>query len=197
MSFLGCIGNVMSASGLEELLGVVYAQNTVGHMMSGKALARAVRGHFLVDAALGAIVTAEAFHVALPGPFENHDVLENYLESDSIETQPDIPEVLQKATQLYNKLAAGDVDSNAVCSEHLLDEIREKLEKQKTVMATHPTARLWVQYMEMISLLRQFIKQRERETGLYIYRHYIKCFHILLLRNITYTLNPSIFTSSK
>ncbi|KAK6172758.1 hypothetical protein SNE40_016354 [Patella caerulea] len=42
MSFLGCIGNVMSASGLEELLGVVYAQNTVGHMMSGKALARAV-----------------------------------------------------------------------------------------------------------------------------------------------------------
>lgn len=44
MSFLGSIGHLMAVSGLEELLEVVYAGNTVCHMMSGKAVSRAVRG---------------------------------------------------------------------------------------------------------------------------------------------------------
>jgi len=45
MSFLGSIGHLMEGSGLQELLEVVYAGNTVGHMLSGKAVSRAVRGH--------------------------------------------------------------------------------------------------------------------------------------------------------
>lgn len=52
MSFLGSIGHLIAGSRLEELLGVVYAGNTVCHMMSGKAVSRAVHGHMLVDAAL-------------------------------------------------------------------------------------------------------------------------------------------------
>jgi len=52
MSLLGCIGYVMSGSGLEQLLEVVYAPNTVVHMLSGKALSRAVRGHLLVDSGI-------------------------------------------------------------------------------------------------------------------------------------------------
>ena len=59
MSLLGCIGQLMENSGLEELLGTVYAPNTVGHMLSGKAIARAIRGHFLVDDALNAILVKE------------------------------------------------------------------------------------------------------------------------------------------
>ena len=31
MSFLGCIGHIMTGSGLHELLEVVYCPNTVGH----------------------------------------------------------------------------------------------------------------------------------------------------------------------
>ncbi|CAH3133198.1 unnamed protein product [Porites lobata] len=41
MSFLGCIGSIMSGSGIEELLECVYPSNTVGHMLSGKASQRA------------------------------------------------------------------------------------------------------------------------------------------------------------
>lgn len=48
MSFLGCIWHVMAGSGLKEVLELLYVTNAVGHMLSGKALARAVRGHFLV-----------------------------------------------------------------------------------------------------------------------------------------------------
>ena len=52
MSFLGCIGHIMAGSGLQEVLELVFAKNAVGHMLTGKAVARAARGHFLVDAAL-------------------------------------------------------------------------------------------------------------------------------------------------
>ena len=45
MSFLGCIGHLMSGTGLKEILKLVYAPNTVLHMLSGKA-----GGHFLIDA---------------------------------------------------------------------------------------------------------------------------------------------------
>ena len=43
MSVLGAVGDMMSGSGIEELLELVYATNRVSHMMSGKAFARAIR----------------------------------------------------------------------------------------------------------------------------------------------------------
>lgn len=51
MSFLDCIGHIMAGSGIENVLELVYAKNVVPHILSGKAVARAIRGHFLVDAA--------------------------------------------------------------------------------------------------------------------------------------------------
>ena len=66
MNFLGSIGNLMAGSGLQEVLQVVYASNTVNHMLSGKAVSRALRGHLLVDAALHTIFLADAYSVPLP-----------------------------------------------------------------------------------------------------------------------------------
>lgn len=66
MSFLGCIGHLMAGSGLEELLETIYAKNAVVHMLSGKATARAVRGHFLVDAALNTMILSEIYKCSLP-----------------------------------------------------------------------------------------------------------------------------------
>ena len=56
MKFLGAVGDMMIGSGIEELLEMVYATNSVGHMMSGKAFARAIRGHFVVDSCLNNIL---------------------------------------------------------------------------------------------------------------------------------------------
>lgn len=47
MSFLGCIGSLMAGSGLKEAISQVYAEGSVEQMLSGKAVARAVRAHFL------------------------------------------------------------------------------------------------------------------------------------------------------
>ena len=66
MSYLGCIGHLMGGSGLHELLEVIYASNTVGHILSGKALSRAVRGHMLVDAALNTMLAAKVLSSEVP-----------------------------------------------------------------------------------------------------------------------------------
>ena len=52
MSFLGSIGSMMKGSGLEEVLETVYGHNAVTHMITGKAVSRALHGHFLIEAAL-------------------------------------------------------------------------------------------------------------------------------------------------
>ena len=59
MSSLGCMGRLTAGSGLQQLLEVVFAQNSVTHMLPGKAIARAVRGHFLAYA----ILIAELYRV--------------------------------------------------------------------------------------------------------------------------------------
>ena len=42
----------MAGSGIEELLAEVYAENSVEHMLSGKAVSRSLGGHFLVESSL-------------------------------------------------------------------------------------------------------------------------------------------------
>ena len=49
---MGSIGTMMKGSGLEEALDSVYGTNTVTYMLSGKAFSRALRGDFLIEAAL-------------------------------------------------------------------------------------------------------------------------------------------------
>lgn len=56
MSFLGTIGHLMAGTGLDVVLSQVYAENTVNHMLSGKAYARALRGYLMVDSSLNSIV---------------------------------------------------------------------------------------------------------------------------------------------
>ena len=51
MSFLGSISHLMHGSGLEEIMGLMFGSNTIEHVLSGKAYARAVRGHFIVHSA--------------------------------------------------------------------------------------------------------------------------------------------------
>ena len=49
----------MAGSGLQEVFEVVYAGSTVSHILTGKAISRAVCGHMLVDAALNTILISD------------------------------------------------------------------------------------------------------------------------------------------
>ena len=52
ISYLGSIAKVMEGSGIEEAFGTIYAENVIPHIMSGKAVSRALRAHFTIDAVL-------------------------------------------------------------------------------------------------------------------------------------------------
>lgn len=52
MSYMGAIGYVMGGSGLEDLWETVYAPNTVIHVMTGHAYARALRAYMLSSVAI-------------------------------------------------------------------------------------------------------------------------------------------------
>ena len=56
MSYLGCIGHIMTKSGLEEILETIYAKSVNPHILSGKAVSRAVRAHFLVENVLNSMI---------------------------------------------------------------------------------------------------------------------------------------------
>ena len=56
MSFLGSIRKLMEKSGLGTALKTVYTPITVSHMFSGKACARAIRGHLLCGSAFQLIL---------------------------------------------------------------------------------------------------------------------------------------------
>ena len=58
MSLLGTIGNIIAGSGLQEVLECVYTSNTVVHMLSEKAISRALRDHIMVSGALNAMLTS-------------------------------------------------------------------------------------------------------------------------------------------
>ena len=86
MSLVGSIGHFMQGSGLSEALGTMYGEKTVNKMLSGKSIARALRGLFLTWRAL------------------TIDIQELLL-SDNIIDQEDI-DCIQKE---INKLRNGDI----------------------------------------------------------------------------------------
>ena len=75
MSFLGSIGHLMAGSGLRELLELINASNAVDHIMTGKAISRAVRAHLIVDATLNALLYSQALKVPVPHTTEQGGIV--------------------------------------------------------------------------------------------------------------------------
>lgn len=65
----------MAGSGLRELLELIYASNAVDHIMTGKAISRAVRAHLIVDAKLNALLYSQALEVPVPHTTEQGGIV--------------------------------------------------------------------------------------------------------------------------
>ena len=95
---------------------MAFAPSTVKHVLSGKALARAVRGHVLVDSALSAIITGQTFPAAIrleaPSREPNnttYQATESTSEKEPCEHQPVTDNNLQEPLLLYDQIVAGEV----------------------------------------------------------------------------------------
>lgn len=130
MSFLGAIGFIMSGSGLKEALSMIYAENSAEKALEGHAYSRAVRGHFLIQTTLASII------------FESMDLSE--LEQAKLDSVLENLGSMDFADEIKN-------DEFITIRDKFMKEI-EKLQKRG------PTAELWIQYWDMVSIVRSFIK---------------------------------------
>ena len=166
MSFLGCIGKIMEDSGLKELLSTVYAPNTVGQMLSGKAISRAVRGHMLVYDALYTLLLEKTF------PFlEDNTHKEAGLDKDDECAPLDVNNNLQadndtsnspkgdfmKVVDLFDQLTTKEISLDKLVNNPDLDRMKLELSNTKVALTECRTAQLWFLYLEMVDLLKRFI----------------------------------------
>ena len=137
MSFLGSIGHLMAGTGLQELLEVIFAGNTVAHILSGKAVARAIRDHLLLESVLHTLLLCNVFETKLS------------LSSDNV------PVELNAIADLYDDLVSSKTTMQEVESSVELQALQVKLDMfTDTLGSKYLTAKLWLEYMEMVNIIQ-------------------------------------------
>ena len=152
MSFLGSIGTVMKGSGLQECLQLVYGENAVTHIISGKAVSRALRAHFILQSALiSKIITTI--------------IQEKIVKED----------VLIAIKALYHSFINGDTDEEMMNSE-ILEKVHVVISSKLNMLSTTSrTAKLWVQYINYINVVKLFMLLKEQAIGKTIWKALLRC----------------------
>ena len=241
MSFLGAIGHLMADSGLRELMECIYASNTVVHILSGKAVSRAIRAHLLVTGVLNALLmthvfsipplqasrdqrdnepaersadvttaskdrtsymeplqatgedanlslaaetiqvsdqnytitqkvgegtseadfvlqSAEGFPTDADDQASPHTARQAVDESESSGGTTSTSAILLAAGKLYDDLIAESITIDNLRNSQVLQDIHRALKATKDELQKNRTAKLWLQYMEMVNILQVFIK---------------------------------------
>ena len=136
MNLLGAIGTLMEGTGLKEILRTVYGDNSVAHMLTGKSVQRAFRGHLLVDRCLNRMMVSEM-----------------------ADGSPEFAAVVEESEGMYSALLNGEATLETVLTSENLSRIDEELEKRKTELsARSKTSQLWLNYQNMVKVARSLMK---------------------------------------
>ena len=138
MSFLGSLGYVMEGSGLREALETVYAPISVGHMFSGKAYSRALRGHLLTYSALMSLIIE---------PYMN------MLSEDD----------LKSISEVTNPLNLDDDEDGS----RIIDGLIAWVNAEKLRLSSKSrTGALWIAYIDYVSVILDFIRAERTSNWL-------------------------------
>lgn len=150
MNVLGAIGTLMNGSGLFEILEEIYGSNTVVHMMTGKAVSRAIRGHMIVDAALSTLIVSEVFPPNEDGTSQ---------------------EFVQKACDILDGIMTGQKTIKDIEQSDVLSLIDTALETKKNhLQSSSRTSKLWLEYQRMVMTVRMLIEaDRTNSWDLHLY----------------------------
>ena len=154
MNFLSSIGHLMAGSGIKELFEMIklYARKAVNQIMSGKAISRAVCAHLLLDAVLNGLLLYTSMDVPLPCAAG--------VEQDDAESSDKTPctnsDHMKAADSLYDELIAMTNDADKVANDKAIARIQAIRYGHMDTLAKEPRAILWIQYLDMIRILRNF-----------------------------------------
>ena len=151
MSFLSSIGHILAGSGIKELFEMIYARKAVKQIMSGKAISRAVCAHLLLDAVLNGLLLYKSMDVPLPcaAGVEQDD-------AESSDKTPCTNSDLKAADSRYDELIAMTKDADEVANDKAIARIQAIRYGHMDTLAKEPTAIVWIQYLDMIRILRNF-----------------------------------------
>ena len=135
MSFLGSIGTSMKGSGFSECVQVKYGENAVQLIVSGKAIARALRGHFLLQSAL-------RLHII------------RLLQQEEMISEEDLNILKSLHEHFIDEKSHGENIINCEITETLnytLEKLMDRLGESLRA------AKLWMQYIRYIDIVKYFI----------------------------------------
>lgn len=135
MNLLGAVGSLMNGTGLQDILQLIYGENPVVHMMTGKAVQRALRGHLLVDKCLNRMIV-----------------------SDIADDSPEFASLVEQSEEMYSTLLTGETTFESVVTSDTMATINLELAKRKTELyARSKTSQLWLNYQKMLAVVRALI----------------------------------------
>ena len=137
MNLLGAIGTLMDGSGLKQILETIYGENAVVHMMSGKSVQRAFRGHLLVDQCL------------------THQKIVTKI----IKDEPGFENVLKELETLYALTETGERDMDSLLQSDCIGTIADRLKSKECALSSHSkTSKLWLNYQQMLGVSHKLIE---------------------------------------
>ena len=132
---------------------IQYMPNAVDHILTGKAVSRAVRAHILLDALLlSDPLRGTQGRTVEDSQVRDDEPMSGWAEDDVI--HPDV----SVARILYDELMEGTRSADDVASDPIPDKISRVLQTLTESLTKDRTAKLWLQYMDMVKILRKFIK---------------------------------------
>lgn len=81
-----------------------------------------------------------------------------HVATEAHETLPPEHDDFQTLTELMTSLLPGSVTVAEVESNEVLDRFGENLDKKKDALRSLKTSKLWMQYLDMVDIVRNFIK---------------------------------------
>ena len=97
-------------------------------------------------------------------------LMESETEIDNQETDDQAIADFNSIEKLYDGLIKQEIDLESACANSVFQRVEDRLQMSKNDLAKSRTAKLWLLYLEMISVLKQFIKA-EREGNWDLHLH--------------------------
>ena len=139
----------------------MHQQRWFVHMLSGKAISIAIRGHFLVYTALALLMITEIYEIDINILDKIHwDDKENTaheVDDNDSEHGVNIPDEVTELLHVIDKLLDGSISVTELGENNAVKTLKKRIQAFKDSFGQNRTAKLWIEYMNMIDLLRQFI----------------------------------------
>ena len=181
-------------------------------MLTGKASQRAFRGLLLVYSALSGMMVSDDFNVKARCIAPAQDITEMDAESSTALSDEIVHEAettrpgetvettlteLEAVGNLHDEVLTGKVTVEESCMSQELMRISEKLDVKKQSIQASRTAELWLQFMNMMDILRMFLKGERMGIGeLHIQAMY-EMMPYFVASGTTCTRNAYMYTCSR